>query len=35
VERAPGVKDPEMIRNFIRAARVAEQETPLAVAGVR
>jgi phosphoribosylanthranilate isomerase len=35
VERAPGVKDPEMIRNFICAARVAEQETPLAVAGVR
>jgi phosphoribosylanthranilate isomerase len=35
VEHAPGVKDPEMIRNFICAARVAEQETPLAVAGVR
>jgi phosphoribosylanthranilate isomerase len=26
VERAPGVKDPDMIRAFIRAARVAEAE---------
>jgi phosphoribosylanthranilate isomerase len=25
VERAPGVKDPEMIRNFIRAARASEE----------
>jgi phosphoribosylanthranilate isomerase len=25
VERTPGVKDPEMIRNFIRAARVTEE----------
>ena len=25
VERAPGVKDPEMIRTFIRAARVTEE----------
>src|SRR6266404_4985571 len=32
VERAPGVKDPEMIRAFIRAARLAEQDTALAVA---
>jgi len=35
VERTPGVKDPEMIRSFIRAARTAEQEAPLATAGVR
>ena len=27
VERAPGVKDPEMIRAFIRAARAAEELT--------
>jgi phosphoribosylanthranilate isomerase len=26
VERAPGEKDPDMIRTFIRAARVAEAE---------
>jgi phosphoribosylanthranilate isomerase len=25
VERAPGVKDPEMIRAFIRAARAIEE----------
>ncbi|MDU6495456.1 MAG: N-(5'-phosphoribosyl)anthranilate isomerase, partial [Bradyrhizobium sp.] len=25
VERAPGVKDCDMIRNFIRAARAAEE----------
>jgi len=25
VERAPGIKDPEMIRQFIRAARVTEE----------
>ena len=25
VESAPGVKDPEMIRNFIRAARATEE----------
>ena len=25
VESAPGVKDPEMIRNFIRAARASEE----------
>jgi phosphoribosylanthranilate isomerase len=35
VERAPGIKDPEMIRAFIRAARAAEQDTVLAVAGGR
>jgi phosphoribosylanthranilate isomerase len=35
VERSPGVKDPEMIRDFIRAARMAEQEAALAVAGGR
>jgi len=26
VERAPGIKDPEMIRNFVRAARMVEQD---------
>src|SRR6202051_2424144 len=35
VARTPGVKGPEMIRSFIRAARTAEQEAPLATAGVR
>jgi phosphoribosylanthranilate isomerase len=35
VERTPGVKDPGMIRAFIRAARIAEQDTALAVAGGR
>jgi phosphoribosylanthranilate isomerase len=35
VERAPGIKDPEMIRAFIRAARMAEQTAALAVAGGR
>jgi len=30
VERAPGVKDPEMIRAFIRAARATEHEAALA-----
>ena len=25
VERAPGIKDPEMIRAFIRAARLAQE----------
>jgi phosphoribosylanthranilate isomerase len=35
VEGAPGVKDPEMIRAFIRAARIAEQDKALAVAGGR
>ena len=35
VERTSGVKDPEMIRAFIRAARMAEQDVALAVAGGR
>ena len=36
VERAPGVKDPEMIRAFIRAVRAAELTSPLpASAGPR
>ena len=33
VESMPGVKDPEMIRAFIRAARAIEQNATLAVAG--
>jgi len=35
VERTPGIKDPEMIREFIRAARAAEQDAALAPAGLR
>src|SRR6202795_4748875 len=35
VERAPGMKDPEMIRAFIRAARMIDNDTPLAAAGGR
>src|SRR5260221_8597116 len=35
VERAPGVKDPEMIRTFIRAAPAVETDTTFAVAGGR
>jgi phosphoribosylanthranilate isomerase len=35
VERTPGVKDPDMIREFIRAARAAEQLAALAPAGLR
>src|SRR5882762_9934811 len=35
VERAPGVKDPEMIRAFIRAARATELTSPLPVYGER
>jgi phosphoribosylanthranilate isomerase len=35
VERAPGIKDPEMIRSFIRAARAAEKDITLTVAGAR
>ena len=35
VERVPGIKDPDMIRAFIRAARMAEQDAALAVAGGR
>ena len=33
VERSPGIKDPEMIRTFIRAARAAEHDAALAIAG--
>jgi phosphoribosylanthranilate isomerase len=35
VERTPGIKDPEMIRAFIRAARAAERDITLTVAGAR
>ena len=35
VERAPGIKDPEMIRAFIRAARAVENDPALTVAGAR
>ena len=35
VERAPGIKDPEMIRAFIRAARAVENDTVLKAAGAR
>jgi phosphoribosylanthranilate isomerase len=35
VERTPGVKDPEMIRAFIRAARMIENSSALAAAGGR
>jgi phosphoribosylanthranilate isomerase len=35
VERAPGIKDPEMIQAFIRAARAAENAATLTTAGVR
>jgi phosphoribosylanthranilate isomerase len=35
VERTPGVKDPEMIRNFIRAARATSLVSPLPVHGER
>jgi phosphoribosylanthranilate isomerase len=35
VERTPGVKDPEMIRSFIRAARATELTSPLPVYGER
>jgi phosphoribosylanthranilate isomerase len=35
VERTPGVKDPEMIRAFIRAARAVEIDTALTAAGAR
>jgi phosphoribosylanthranilate isomerase len=35
VERAPGVKDPEMIEAFIRTARAIGQDASLAVAGDR
>jgi phosphoribosylanthranilate isomerase len=35
VERAPGVKDPDMIRAFIRAARATDSASPLPVYGER
>ena len=35
VERAAGVKDPEMIRSFIRAARATDLASPLPVYGER
>ena len=35
VERASGIKDPEMIRHFIRAARATELTSPLPVYGER
>src|SRR3981189_3153769 len=35
VERAPGVKDPEMIRAFIRAARAVETDGALTATGAR
>jgi phosphoribosylanthranilate isomerase len=35
VERTPGLKDPELIRNFIRAARATELTSPLPVYGER
>jgi phosphoribosylanthranilate isomerase len=35
VERSPGVKDPEMIRAFIRAARATDLTSPLPVCGER
>jgi phosphoribosylanthranilate isomerase len=33
VERTPGIKDPEMIRAFIRAARATDLTSPLPVTG--
>jgi phosphoribosylanthranilate isomerase len=35
VERAPGIKDPEMIRAFIRAARASDLASPLPARGER
>jgi phosphoribosylanthranilate isomerase len=35
IERAPGVKDPDMIRDFIRAARAATAPSPLPACGER
>jgi phosphoribosylanthranilate isomerase len=35
VERSAGVKDPEMIRSFIRAARMIDNDAALVVAGER
>src|SRR6478672_3664437 len=35
VESSPGIKDPEMIRNFIRAARMIDKSAALAATGER
>jgi phosphoribosylanthranilate isomerase len=35
VERSPGIKDPELIRAFIRAARAVEQKSAFAITGDR
>jgi phosphoribosylanthranilate isomerase len=35
VERTPGIKDPDMIRDFIRAARAAQLSSPHPVHGER
>src|SRR5437588_1137464 len=35
VERSPGIKDPEMIRAFIRAARAIDRDATLVAAGGR
>jgi phosphoribosylanthranilate isomerase len=35
VERTPGIKDPDMIRTFIRAARATESDVTLTAAGAR
>ncbi|KJC61803.1 N-(5'-phosphoribosyl)anthranilate isomerase [Bradyrhizobium sp. LTSPM299] len=35
VERSPGIKDPELIRAFIRAARATDPSSPLPVYGER
>jgi phosphoribosylanthranilate isomerase len=35
VERSPGIKDPELIRAFIRAARAAERQSAFAITGDR
>ena len=35
IERAPGLKDPDMIRDFIRAARAIDLTSPLPVYGER
>src|SRR5258705_513450 len=35
VERTPGIKDPEMIRAFIRAARATDHDAAVAAAGGR
>jgi phosphoribosylanthranilate isomerase len=35
VERSPGVKDPELIRGFIRAVRAIDKDSTVAIAGER